>query len=711
MTFISESLNWPEKLNTLQSMPKATRAEHKEALNLRDSQLTSLRAIQACFDPEAMKKVHLAAQSNPPYIFSFSNAEALAGLKGKVAGLSPIYGDLPTAVHTALDFALANHLTTVQIKALVRWIVAGKSVAEFDPKAKPVNHSPKVTGTSSLSGTQQTPVSKPSPHPGANNASKGTTIGQRIDSLLESLGQSATSQPSKARKIKKSQNNLKGLWKIIHWLFVKLFWHGFIKQVHKACKAVAHYVVPIKSFENSFPSKHGDSAGRKRSGSSEPGPLIPTLLHWAVYCLCQLFFWWVLSSYLASRFIPSLKPWVDLPFRWLAHWLFVDLLGLVWPWALSNAALAIGAGVLLFIGLSAAFKAQPGRMTLLTMLFVALWIYGRGWNASLPSLAANPTNPQPSPIVATSTDKPEIKKQTSPRSGISSPSVIAFVEGSETQDYLEQELVGTPKNSVINPHDFQPDTAMGSDMAYHLIMDLQSSDKYTVFCGRDKVKVTNIVTGASQITLTMQIGLLSPLTGSSQFNFYWADLKIIHTNLIGTGLVKKYQCSLVLAESKKPLTIQCDSAMDLERLVSALEFYIKLSGHNAAPLTGLPYLNQGVRLDNDGQITTLWGNSPIDKAGLVLGDFIWSVGTKTDHQQNKAVLESALQALNTNGNINEPLAQPSHGSRLVASTQVSGSNDLYYVTAKGWKMALANKVADDPDSFRPLRRKVSIIVP
>ena len=102
----------------------------------------------------------------------------------------------------------------------------------------------------------------------------------------------------------------------------------------------------------------------------------------------------------------------------------------------------------------------------------------------------------------------------------------------------------------------------------------------------------------------------------------------------------------------------------MERLVSALEFYIKLSGHNAAPLTGLPYLNQGVRLDKDGEIATLWGNSPIDKAGLVLGDFIWSVGTKTDHQQSKTELETGLQNLK------------------------SGSNPFYYVTADGWKKSL-----------------------
>jgi hypothetical protein len=266
------------------------------------------------------------------------------------------------------------------------------------------------------------------------------------------------------------------------------------------------------------------------------------------------------------------------------------------------------------------------------------------------------------------------------------PKTSAWTTADETQDYLDQELFPVSKDSVIKTHTFEPDTAMGSDMAYHLVMDLQSPDKYTVFCGRDKAAVKTITTGASQITLTMQIGLLSPLTGSSTFNFYWADLKQLHCDVIESGLAKKFQCSLVLAESKKPLTIQCDSAVDLERLVSALEFYIKLSGHNAAPHTGLPYLNQGLRLNKDGVVTTLWADSPMAKAGLVLGDYLWSLEKYTEHQQSKSELEAGLQAL------------------------TPGSHIIFKVTDDGWKRALANKVTDDPDSFRPLRRKVSLQV-
>ena len=37
----------------------------------------------------------------------------------------------------------------------------------------------------------------------------------------------------------------------------------------------------------------------------------------------------------------------------------------------------------------------------------------------------------------------------------------------ESKDYFEMELYPVPKDSVIKSHSFEPDTAMGSDMAYH----------------------------------------------------------------------------------------------------------------------------------------------------------------------------------------------------------------------------------------------------
>jgi S1-C subfamily serine protease len=43
----------------------------------------------------------------------------------------------------------------------------------------------------------------------------------------------------------------------------------------------------------------------------------------------------------------------------------------------------------------------------------------------------------------------------------------------------------------------------------------------------------------------------------------------------------------------------------------------------------MPYSLQGLRLTNDGVVDKLWADSPADKAGLQLGDHLWSIGEAT----------------------------------------------------------------------------------
>lgn len=129
-----ESLIWLDQLEVLRARPHAGRPELQKALNVRNSHITNLVSVKACFDPAAIEKVRQAAQANPPHILSFKNAVALASLsKAKPDDLSPI-GGLPGALHTALDMALSQRLTTLQIKALVQCIIDKKPLAEFDPK-------------------------------------------------------------------------------------------------------------------------------------------------------------------------------------------------------------------------------------------------------------------------------------------------------------------------------------------------------------------------------------------------------------------------------------------------------------------------------------------------------------------------------------------------------------------------------------------------
>jgi hypothetical protein len=150
-----ESLSWVDKLEKLRAQPSdASRAELKEALNSVNSHITDLQNIGECLDPKAIEKVRQASQGNPPYILSLNSAKALTGLKGRVTNLS-------NAVHAALDVTLTLRLAPKKIKNLVKWIISGKPASEFDPNLKAVKPVPlplTLSGISSPTGTQQTPV-------------------------------------------------------------------------------------------------------------------------------------------------------------------------------------------------------------------------------------------------------------------------------------------------------------------------------------------------------------------------------------------------------------------------------------------------------------------------------------------------------------------------------------------------------------------------
>jgi hypothetical protein len=137
--------------------------------------------------------------------------------------------------------------------------------------------------------------------------------------------------------------------------------------------------------------------------------------------------------------------------------------------------------------------------------------------------------------------------------------------------------------------------------------------------------------------------------GNGLMNFLWGDVKYIHTNEIDVETKNPtviYQCSLVVSGSKYPLTLQCATADDLEHLVSTMQYFIRHSrlNHDTA-LAGMPYLHQGLVFGNDDVVEKLWGNSPADKAGIGLGDHLWSVGKPTSDPQEKKDFEKALSTL------------------------------------------------------------------
>jgi hypothetical protein len=227
---------------------------------------------------------------------------------------------------------------------------------------------------------------------------------------------------------------------------------------------------------------------------------------------------------------------------------------------------------------------------------------------------------------------------------------------------------------------------MNYDMASRRLEDLTDSEKYVVRLGRDKRKLLTITPSASNFVLTFPPGLLDSV---ARLEIYWEDVKALHVNQIEVSSPTEtqraqiiYQLALFVSDGKKPLIIQTNSAANLERLVSALEFDLKNSRGTYAPITGLPYLNQGLRLASDGKITTLWADSPMDKAGVKLGEIAWSLNQNTKQQQPVANLITGLQTL------------------------APGMYDFYLVTTAEWAKALHDRDYNHSYSFNPARQKV-----
>jgi C-terminal processing protease CtpA/Prc len=74
-----------------------------------------------------------------------------------------------------------------------------------------------------------------------------------------------------------------------------------------------------------------------------------------------------------------------------------------------------------------------------------------------------------------------------------------------------------------------------------------------------------------------------------------------------------------------------------------MQYFIRHSrlSHDTA-LAGMPYPTQGLRLTNECLVEKIWANSPADKAGLQVGDHLWSVGKAASDPQEKKDFEKAL---------------------------------------------------------------------
>jgi hypothetical protein len=192
------------------------------------------------------------------------------------------------------------------------------------------------------------------------------------------------------------------------------------------------------------------------------------------------------------------------------------------------------------------------------------------------------------------------------------------------------------------------DEAMPGDLAVSRTQGVTDPEKYTLIIDGDKKTIVNIATTTTNLIINYKSTDPFNLDGAGQLNHFWEDVLYIHTDEIDVEDKTPYQIfqlSLVVSGAKHAMTIQCSRADDLKHLVSALQYFIRNSrlGHDTA-LAGMPYENQGMLLAGDNQVQKLWADSPAGRAGVNLGDHLWSVGFITPKQQEMKDVEAGLQS-------------------------------------------------------------------
>jgi len=231
------------------------------------------------------------------------------------------------------------------------------------------------------------------------------------------------------------------------------------------------------------------------------------------------------------------------------------------------------------------------------------------------------------------------------------------------------------------------------DMAVSRLQDLIDPDKYTMFIGSSKEKITFITPNNTNLIINYKSTDPFDIWGSSgPINIFWEDVLYIHTDKIDvedkTSINKIFQISLVSSSSKYALTIQCATAPDMSHLVSTFEYFIRHSrlGHDTV-LAGLPYPTQGVRFNNDCVVEKLWADSPMDKSGVALGEMIWSLEKNAADQPDHKKLLAGLAAL------------------------APGSHAIFVVSPADRDKAQSDVSFGRARDFNPRRRKVIFSVP
>ncbi len=374
-----ETLDWLDQLEALKAQfregKKPKREVLKAALQLKDSHITTLLAINACFDPAALDKVRQAAQSNPPFILSSNCALSLTKLRGKVP-------DLPKALHESLDQVIARHLIPLQIDALVSHIASGKPAQEFD-------HT-KVKRKSRKAGDDEEPEEdeeegqeeETEAEPGKKKKKKGKGAQKALKQLQKAGGKGLLT-------------SLKFTARLIH------------KYVHEGAKATAGYFCPLHS-----------RSSRKHGGSSSTPNLFRFLGHWGLYWFCVLFSYSSIVGILSfiGHFIPIVGPLIDNTWSFLFH-LAIRLILWVLAKALANPLVVLAVGAVLIWSIHKIFKQDLGWIIFIAVLLGASWYFRGMWmpllgrllptetkkeSESAPKVVEMPPASVPTPVVNTS---------------------------------------------------------------------------------------------------------------------------------------------------------------------------------------------------------------------------------------------------------------------------------------------------------------------
>ena len=477
-----------------------------------------------------------------------------------------------------------------------------------------------------------------------------------------------------------------------------------VKRVHHDCGYLAKQLVP----------HHG------KSGLG--GNLSRLVVQRVVYLVLTLAAYGLPLGLIASLF--GGWHWIYSTGMALVHLVFIQ-----WPLGLAVLVLqspwaALGLWVLLLVWIKKAFQPKFLEMVVIAVLLVVVWWF-RGWwmgelHISLPSVPRSQTEEQglSAPIpekgigASSTTPKASLLTTTRPKSSkvylptanreLPTSSYLpahAWTESDEDRAYLDSELLALPQPCRILDFPVTVDAAMGEGMATGRLQDLADPDKYTLMSWPRQETDPVGHRGRHGAHPELAGGRLGKPGGQFPGCGLWpGQNRVLLGRRQGHPLQQNRNGG---GPSPSGLPMRRGGLQPEKALHGAMRQRGKLRapgfghgilhpvprGRAADTIGGLPYLNQGVRLDGDGKAVMMWDNSPVEKAGVLFGDRLWSVDTNTYGRQSRETLEAALQAL------------------------ASGKHNLFVVTPKDWDNARRSEDFHSDTTPIPERRLYSLTVP